>query len=277
MNTQSKSRIYSSFERSHRPAFTLTELLIVIGLIAMLISLLMPVLGKARAAANAATCLSNLRQLGAGWQMYTSENRGRLLEYQYSTPTTPDSAWNGYWLGALDTYKVRGGALLCPSAKEPIPYAQTNKGYGNVNFAWSGKWLGVGNVVRFNPAIYRVGSYGFNKYLTVGGKFSKDLKSTQITAVKPLYNVPVLFDSVFIDAYPSNYSPDSPPPAPPNLNGSNFPAGHPEHWKFLLARHGKGIDVYLADGSARWTPLEETYMLTWKADWISYPLTLPKN
>jgi len=260
----------------HRRAFTLTELLIVIGLIAMLISLLMPVLGKARAAANAATCLSNLRQLGGGWQIYTSENRGRLIEYQFNTPTNPDISWRAYWLGALDTYKIRGEALLCPNAKDPIPFAQPNKGYGNVNFAWSGKWLAAGNVLRFNPTIYRNGSFGFNKYLTVGGKFSKDGKSTQITAVKPLTNVPVFFDCIFIDAQPMNYDPHTPAPPPPDLKGANLPISLQEHWKFLISRHGRGIDIYFADGSARWIPLEDTYTLTWKADWIPYPIPLPK-
>jgi prepilin-type N-terminal cleavage/methylation domain-containing protein len=62
----------TSRSASRSRGFTLTELLVVIGLIAMLISLLMPVLSKARSAANSAGCLSNLRQLGSAWQIYTA-------------------------------------------------------------------------------------------------------------------------------------------------------------------------------------------------------------
>src|SRR5438105_4786690 len=116
--------------RGRGRAFTLTELLVVVGLIAMLIALLLPVVGKAKAAANATACLSNLRQMGSAWTIYTAENRGRLLEYVWLTPLTPELAWRGYWLGVLDANKVRGDALLCPAANEPIPFNQ-NKGFGN--------------------------------------------------------------------------------------------------------------------------------------------------
>jgi prepilin-type N-terminal cleavage/methylation domain-containing protein len=64
--------------RCLRRAFTLVELLVVIGIIAILVSILLPTLNKAREAGNRTQCLSNLRQIGNMLQMYANMNRGKV-------------------------------------------------------------------------------------------------------------------------------------------------------------------------------------------------------
>lgn len=78
-----------------RKAFTLVELLVVIGIIALLISILLPALNKVRAAAQTTVCASNLRQVGTSLSFYMQEFKGALPPGRWGDPVYPNSLGNG--------------------------------------------------------------------------------------------------------------------------------------------------------------------------------------
>lgn len=80
-----------------KPAFTLVELLIVIGIVAVLIGVLLPALAAARRSAQSAACLQKLRQIGLATTMYIQENRGAFPRSTHSALAYKVMPW-GYAL-----------------------------------------------------------------------------------------------------------------------------------------------------------------------------------
>jgi len=90
--------------------FTLVELLVVIGIIALLISVLLPALGRARAQANSVWCQSNMRQMGTGIYMYAQAHNGRLPLGFWSGSGDLNSLGRTDWGWLILPYMKRGSA-----------------------------------------------------------------------------------------------------------------------------------------------------------------------
>jgi prepilin-type processing-associated H-X9-DG protein/prepilin-type N-terminal cleavage/methylation domain-containing protein len=127
-----------------RWAFTLVELLVVIGIIAVLMSILLPALNRARESAKAVVCASNLKQLGTALAMYVNDNNQYTPRFMYDpnsgagTPV-PEPGWARWeWFAAIKRYVAgnpkdipTGNAGLQEEQKQTVyfcPSAKANRG-----------------------------------------------------------------------------------------------------------------------------------------------------
>ena len=135
-----------------RRAFTLVELLVVIGIIAILISLLMPALSRAREQARGVQCGSNMRQCMLAYLMYVNENKGRMpnLEASLNSAQYPDDPVFIYagstitWMDVLRPYAQSKGVFNCPSAAESTTNGLPPLGIGmnHIGLSYSHFWAG---------------------------------------------------------------------------------------------------------------------------------------
>src|SRR5579871_4676171 len=102
-----------------RSAFTLVELWVVIGIIALLISILLPALGKARQSAQTVACAANLHSIGQMCAIYQANNRGYLPSLSQTatnaTPSFDSNYFRGYNLWTILGFKAGSRGVQCPT------------------------------------------------------------------------------------------------------------------------------------------------------------------
>ncbi len=242
-----------------RFGFTLIELLVVIAIIALLMSILMPTLGKAKAAAVDAVDKNNLHQFGLFWQMFTNDNDG------FFPKRGSGDVWGqvtmGAWPYVLYSYmpSFDKKTWLCPGAKKP------HRDGGVYPFA---AWSRDGEVDGVDVTIH--GSYSANFWVAKEpeAKFFKTIR------IKGAYQVPIMACGNWKDTEPEPY--DEPWQTMGEIVVEGWEGGTNEMKRVCHFRHGRFVNAVFVDNSTRRIGLKMLWATKWHAKWYDPPVDYPE-
>ena len=243
-----------------RKAFTLIELLVVISIIALLLSILMPGLQKAKESAKGIVCRSNLKQWGVCYYLYSQDWDGKLPEFDPSTYRIT------YVESLRPYYDDINEMRTCPSASKFDPTREITPGnpscFGSTNKAWK-----LDTTVHWSdPDDWGIGSYAENSWIrdyvnpsSPAIEASVNAKEwAAFTKMRSPSNIPVIMDGRWNNLWAEAGVP-SRVLEQDFYNGDNYLS----LTCVAMRRHSKGINVAMADSSVANINAENLWTFKW--------------
>ena len=238
--------------------FTLIELLVVVSIIALLISILMPALNKAREQAKAVICKTNLERMHFGVFMYAADNNDRCFDYNFS---------RGLWLQRLVNYLDEIEEIrYCPSTIVELCevgayYVPGVTAFGTARMTWYENFLPNPN--ENGTVTQEYGSYAYNGWMYTELPSPIQASPTPEKLVfgkmndRPGDNIPLIMDSTWLDNWP--LATDMPSPEL-DLNVGQYPPSMGMLW---TNRHNRRCNTVFLDGHVEGVNLEDLWSLKW--------------
>jgi prepilin-type N-terminal cleavage/methylation domain-containing protein len=255
-------------------AFTLIELLVVIAIIALLLSILVPTLKKAKGQAQAVIEQSNLRSMGQAVDLYLTQNKDKFFNYPAA------GTLNTLWLEKIgDMVDNIDEIRFCPKTVNKIE--EVKKEFNGTNSIWEPPytpsvndrpWLWARSADPTKK--YEMGSYGLNGWLYADANAyvpagDKDKPYAKRTDVRIPSRTPVLLDANWVDGWAKTDN-VLPATAFPLSGGYNYAIGDTTGGttataigRFVLDRHGPMTTVVFADAHAETITHAELWTLSW--------------
>ncbi len=278
-------------------AFTLIELLVVISIIAVLMSIMMPALGKVRKMAQKTVCLTSQRSIGFALSLYVGDNDNSFSHGKAGSVAA--KAAKVSWVRDVAAYTDKTASIFtCPAAKKASTNQTLTQGYGTADESWRWDW-GSGSQAAEEELEREIGlkigqamGYSYNQWAcnpdpeseaAKNGHFGQARWKTAFSwrrpsDIKDNANMPILADGRWMYAFVDHGD------VPHQTENEDW-VFNKDKWglnMFMIDRHkGPSINVLFADNSARNTKLKDLFTLKWHRqyntgnDYVTTPGRLP--